>query len=376
MFADNEQVLGPSENGLYSTLQRYNSSDDCAYLTNQAAVDAIKLVVKQNAIRYYAELGFDVARLDFEVVNLWLNEMRGGSAHVAHAHYGFQVSGCFYVDVPAGSGVIKFHTQERRVERGGNPLKEFTQYTSSVLNVMPKAGDMWFWESLLIHEVPALQFDGVRRSIAYDIAISKKLDQQQTLPEPSMETRSASMSMNLKDYIAIFNINDSGLCSKIVQMQENEDWTKHTYYEPITKTSTSYADDLEVLYRTDETTAKLQEFFEECVREYVRTVSPGQFACQGLTDIRFNRYKVGTNMKIHADHIHSIFDGERKGVPILTLLALLNEDFEGGDFIMFGGEKVKLSLGDVIVFPSNFLYPHGVTTVTRGVRHSCVAWGY
>jgi predicted 2-oxoglutarate/Fe(II)-dependent dioxygenase YbiX len=81
-------------------------------------------------------------------------------------------------------------------------------------------------------------------------------------------------------------------------------------------------------------------------------------------------------MKIHHDHIHTLFDGERKGVPILTILGLLNDDFEGGDFLMFDGKKLNLSAGDIVIFPSNFMYPHAVTTVTKGTRYSFVAWGW
>jgi predicted 2-oxoglutarate/Fe(II)-dependent dioxygenase YbiX len=55
---------------------------------------------------------------------------------------------------------------------------------------------------------------------------------------------------------------------------------------------------------------------------------------------------------------------------------LLNDDFEGGDFLMFDGKKLNLSAGDIVIFPSNFLYPHAVTTVTKGTRYSFVAWGW
>jgi predicted 2-oxoglutarate/Fe(II)-dependent dioxygenase YbiX len=81
-------------------------------------------------------------------------------------------------------------------------------------------------------------------------------------------------------------------------------------------------------------------------------------------------------MKMHHDHIHTLFDGERKGVPILTVLGLLNDDFEGGDFLMFDDKKLNLSAGDIVIFPSNFMYPHSVTTVTKGTRYSFVAWGW
>jgi PKHD-type hydroxylase len=59
----------------------------------------------------------------------------------------------------------------------------------------------------------------------------------------------------------------------------------------------------------------------------------------------------------------------------LTVLAFLNDDFEGGKFfIQDSHEKYypPQSKGTVIVFPS-FL-PHGVEDITSGVRYSVVCW--
>ena len=367
LFADNKEILQPGEHGLTTTLRRYNSLQDCATLHNQEAVNTLKSTIKNNAIKFYEELGFDVEQLEFDVTNLWLNEMCSSSAHPIHTHYGFQLSGCFYVDVPQSSNVIKFYTPLKGLERGNNPEKQLNQYNAQFFLSRVNEGDMLFWESLLSHEVPALEFQGVRRSIAYDVKISRKIN----LPQPKEEYR-----MNLQDYIAIYNIQDINLCKQIIQSFEEDKWYKHNYNDPVTRENTTYSDDLDISYQSEDITNKLHTFFEQCAKEYITTVAPQSFALQNLTCIRFNRYNVGTNMKMHHDHIHTIFDGERKGVPILTLLGLLNDDFEGGDFLMFDGKKVKLSAGDVIVFPSNFLYRHGVTTVTKGIRYSCVSWGY
>ena len=54
-----------------------------------------------------------------------------------------------------------------------------------------------------------------------------------------------------------------------------------------------------------------------------------------VTEARINRYIEGTEMKIHHDHIHSLFDGEQKGIPILSVVGVLNDDYEGGDFIFY-----------------------------------------
>jgi uncharacterized protein (TIGR02466 family) len=366
LFADNQSAIIAGGNGLSTTLQRYNSTQDCAILNNQSAVAKIKESIKQNASLFYAGIGFDVDQLEFEVVNLWLNEMDGGGIHPPHSHYGFQLSGCFYVDVPQGSNLIKFYTPLQKREHGDNPEKEYNQYNGKFYGNYVEEGDMFFWESLLQHEVPPLEFRGIRRSIAYDLSISKKLN-------TPIESK---YKMNLQDYVAVYNINDALLCKQVIEMMDEEKWGKHAYSDPITGEHTTYDDDLDISYQNDVVANKLQDFFEQCAREYLTTVTPASFPLQEITRIRFNRYKVGANMKMHHDHIHTIFDGERKGVPILSFLMLLNDNFEGGDFLMFDGKKLKLSAGDVIVFPSNFMYPHAVTTVTKGTRYSCVSWGY
>ena len=364
LFKDNQTFLQPTNSGLYTTLQNYNSLQDSLTLNNQEAVGKLKEVIKKNAIQFYAGLGFDVARLDFHVVNLWLNEMRSGSAHQPHSHYGFQISGCFYVDVPQKSNFIKFYTPIQKREHTDNPQKIFNEYNAQFIQCELQEGSMYFWESLLQHEVPALEFEGVRRSIAYDLKVNKKAHTEK------------KQKMNLQDYVAIYNINNPALCKQIINEFKEDPWVKHSYNDPVTNTNKSYEDDLDMSHQSDEITNKLQGLFEQCAREYINTILSAPFSLQALTRIRFNRYKVGTNMKMHHDHIHTIFDGERKGIPILSMVALLNDDFEGGDFLMFDSKKVNLSAGDIILFPSNFMYPHAVTTITKGTRYSFVSWGW
>ena len=39
-------------------------------------------------------------------------------------------------------------------------------------------------------------------------------------------------------------------------------------------------------------------------------------------------------------------------------------------------EKIKLKRGDILMFPSNFMYPHEVKEVTKGIRYSFVGWAF
>lgn len=184
------------------------------------------------------------------------------------------------------------------------------------------------------------------------------------------------MKMNLQDYVAIYNVIELAISKQIINDSNESQWDKHAYSNPITQELTTYEDDLEIAYQDDITKGHLAKVINNCVNDYLLNIVPNKFSLQQIGDVRFNRYKVGTNMKIHHDHIHTLFDGERKGVPILTILGLLNDDFEGGDFLMFDGKKLNLSAGDIVIFPSNFMYPHAVTTVTKGTRYSFVAWGW
>jgi predicted 2-oxoglutarate/Fe(II)-dependent dioxygenase YbiX len=81
-------------------------------------------------------------------------------------------------------------------------------------------------------------------------------------------------------------------------------------------------------------------------------------------------------MSNHCDHITDIFNGTIKGIPTLTVIGLLNNNFTGGEFVMFEDKIYELDAGDIIVFPSIFLYPHRVNPITSGTRYSVVSWVY
>ena len=183
------------------------------------------------------------------------------------------------------------------------------------------------------------------------------------------------MKTNLQDYIAIYKAIELSICKQIIDDSNEAQWVKHSYSNPITQETTTYEDDLEISYQ-DKYMDYLNNKIKDCVSDYLKNVVPMPFQLQEVSPIRFNRYQVGTNMKFHYDHIHTLFDGQKKGVPILSILGLLNDDFEGGDFLIFDSKKVNLSAGDIILFPSNFLYPHAVTTITKGTRYSFVSWGF
>ena len=153
--------------------------------------------------------------------------------------------------------------------------------------------------------------------------------------------------MNLQDYIAIYNAIDPIICEEITNTFEKLQWEKHSYFNPVSKKSTTYEDDLDISFDTNHNDI-LENYINMCIKDYIFNIVPIPFDIQAFSHIRFNKYQPETKMKFHHDHIHTIFDGEKKGVPILTILGLLNNDFEGGDFLMFDNKKIELNVGDIL----------------------------
>ena len=96
------------------------------------------------------------------------------------------------------------------------------------------------------------------------------------------------------------------------------------------------------------------------------------FSCIRHTDFRLNKYSEGGFMSRHLDNIHHSH-GQQYGYPQVSALLFLNDDYEGGEFIV-AKEVYKTSKGSAIIFPSNFMFPHEVTTIRKGVRWSVVTW--
>ena len=96
------------------------------------------------------------------------------------------------------------------------------------------------------------------------------------------------------------------------------------------------------------------------------------FTVQHITDFRLNRYVEDGFMSSHVDNIHHSH-GQQYGYPQASILLFLNDDYKGGEFVV--AEKVyRPTKGSSIIFPSNFMFPHEVKIVTKGVRWSILAW--
>ena len=100
---------------------------------------------------------------------------------------------------------------------------------------------------------------------------------------------------------------------------------------------------------------------------------PWFFNWTDKSEICWIKYTTNSNMINHCDHVHNVFGKTINGVPILSIIGVLNDDYDGGE-LMFYDKKYELKKGKIIIFPSTFLYPHKVTKITKGERYSFVVW--
>ena len=82
--------------------------------------------------------------------------------------------------------------------------------------------------------------------------------------------------------------------------------------------------------------------------------------------VNFVKYGVGEHFDVHSDHGFSY-------ICTVSTVAYLNDNYEGGE-LWFNrlDQKIKPEAGDIVVFPSTFIYSHASLPVKSGVKYSAV----
>jgi len=91
-----------------------------------------------------------------------------------------------------------------------------------------------------------------------------------------------------------------------------------------------------------------------------------------IDDIQLLKYTKGGHYVFHVDHARAI-------PRTLSCIFFVNDNYEGGDLLFETPDKkhnlkINKISNRMIIWPSNFLYPHCVTPVEKGTRYSIVSW--
>ena len=114
----------------------------------------------------------------------------------------------------------------------------------------------------------------------------------------------------------------------------------------------------------------------QVVKDYTRRYHIGELRYWEATN--YVRYYEGQHFQEHHDHGYSYN-------CVVSIVAFPNDGYEGGElFFRLQNVSIKPKAGDmyilmirggkgsVIVFPSNFMYPHRAMPVTNGTKYSMV----
>ena len=178
---------------------------------------------------------------------------------------------------------------------------------------------------------------------------------------------------HIQEYAKVYNIIPKEECQDIITDCENHDgWQKHSWYGH-GNADTKQEKDIYNVLLNGTISSKLKAYISKAIDQYcseMRTLDRSEI--RDWSPVRVNKYDIGSKMIEHTDLLRR---HKRDGVPVLTVLGVLNDDFEGGEFLV-AGKEITLSQGDIIVFPSTFIYPHEVREITQGSRWSWVTWTY
>jgi uncharacterized protein (TIGR02466 family) len=145
----------------YAGYTSYASLDDLP--RRDPAFGELAKLLTRHAAEFAREAGFELRR-KLKLDSLWVNLLKSGGHHSGHIHPHSVISGTFYVEVPNGSGAIRFEDPRLPL------MMAAPQRKGTFVTVEPRPGLLLMWESWLRHEVLPGTGRGERLSISFNFA--------------------------------------------------------------------------------------------------------------------------------------------------------------------------------------------------------------
>jgi hypothetical protein len=182
----------------------------------------------------------------------------------------------------------------------------------------------------------------------------------------------------LEDYIKVFDdVLSNNLCDQILkEYKDSTDWRPASVgKEAVVDKNTRNVDVIGLSFR--EIIAKnpeIRKYLDDAIFDSAGNAIRQYNECFPEAKIEEDsgyellRYGAGQFYKQHTDSF-------KLRPRAVSCSFCLNDDYEGGEWSFWDGKKIiKGKKGSVIMFPSNFMYPHGILPVTKGIRYSIITW--
>ena len=197
------------------------------------------------------------------------------------------------------------------------------------------------------------------------------------------EIHNGQFSSSMKDHILhLPSFIDKDICLSVINSLDNLDKDKSAPYTDglLNNDADSYFDpDIEHINLVRD------RIFVDGIKEYASEVrsfnwsyyDTDSFHC---SEMIIRRYNKGSEFKYHHDDIiGEIFPHwflRRQNILTCNFYFSDADDYDGGDLVFTCGKSFHPSMGDIIIFPSNWMFYHEVQKITRGKRYSGTVWLY
>ena len=159
LAADDAAGTRWSKDHRYAGYTSYASLNDLP--SRDPTIADLAKLLSHHAVSFARELGWNrKPKLD----SLWVNLLKAGGHHSGHIHPHSVLSGTFYVEVPKGSGAIRFEDPRLPLMMAAPARPD------AFVTVEPRPGLLLMWESWLRHEVLAGSGKAERLSISFNFA--------------------------------------------------------------------------------------------------------------------------------------------------------------------------------------------------------------
>ena len=184
----------------------------------------------------------------------------------------------------------------------------------------------------------------------------------------------------IEDYIVVVKQGvPEGLCDKFINIYKDcGDWeAPNAGYPDIQTYHSNDARNCSLIYTSDKNNlckadirqdldAEAFKVAADSIKKYTNIFTN----CNTVEDSGYDllRYETGGYCLQHIDSFSKI-------PRAVSCSMMLNDDYKGGEFAFFDRKiKYNLSKGDIIMFPSNYMYPHEIMPITSGTRYSIITW--
>lgn len=185
-LVDDEQLLGELAHSIRSLAEDdeagkrwsrdkgYKGYTSYASLNDLPKRDPAFAELQRELVRHAAifaqDLAFNLGRKP-KLDSLWVNLLKAGGHHSAHIHPHSILSGTLYVEVPTGSGNIRFEDPRLPMMMAA-PVRrdDAPEELRPFVVAQPRPGLLLMWESWLRHEVLPGTAKADRLSISFNFA--------------------------------------------------------------------------------------------------------------------------------------------------------------------------------------------------------------